>query len=574
MTSKLKFHSKLDGLIRSGDRFRDLLRIMAKPESGFIKAIVINTMAVNLLGLAAPLAIQTIVNSIGVRTMKQPLIVLCAILFIILCCSGLFQAIQTYTVEILQRRLFVRYGLVIGERLTAYQDKYFRSANSPDLINRYFDVIIMQSSMITFFVNGFGFIIQFIIGFTLLALYHPYFLGFAAFMGQFLIVNWLLFGPDGVRAGSPEADGKYNLVSWIEELSRVRNIFTSDRGKNFSNTKINKLFNEWLEVRNNLFSFQFRQHIGLQIFGVIMNVLLLGMGGFLVLNGELSAGQLVAAALVVNGIIAGLPNLQNFFFSVYNYSTALDMIARFYDFPLEEEKEGALVPKSYDLKLEKVIFKPNYEFNLEFKEGSKNLVMVKSFSSVRRLYDCIMGFANSEGGHIYYDGKLIEDLDIGEIRNHVQIIGQNQFFAGTVLENLTGLRANPETIVLTEIYDALKRVGVFENVMEQPDQLDTQIKPNGFPFSRSQLLAIQFARAILAQPKILFVTPDFEQISGYKRKLIFSEIIDKEKPWTLLFFTQRYYKGHFDRFLTLERSAVKELKGQADLLKEIESHGI
>lgn len=572
MTSKLKFHTKPDALIRSGSRFRDNLKLMARPEMGFVKVIVINTLAVGMLSLGVPLAIQTIINSIGVRTMSQPLVVLCMILFFILSCSGLLQAIQTYTVEILQRRLFVRYGLVIGERLTAYQDKYFKSANSPDLINRYFDVITMQSQMVTFFVNGFGFIVQFFIGFALLAFYHPYFLGFAGFMAQFLIINWMLFGPDGVRAGTPEADGKYNVVSWIEELSRVRNIFTSDNGKTFSNNKLNSLFNQWLIVRNNLFNFQFRQHIGLQIFGVIMNVILMAMGGYLVLQKQLSAGQLVASALVVNGIISSIPNLQNFFFSVYNYSTSLDMVARFYDFPLENEKEGAIIPQNYDFKLENLTFEPNYCFNFEFKEGTKNLVLVKSFSSVQNFYEALMGFSKHTGGNIYFENKLLADLDIGEIRNHIQIISHEQFFAGTVMENLVGL-GKDRKFTQTEIDDVLKRVGLFENVEQLPKKLETEIRPNGYPFTKSQLLALQVARAILLQPKILMVTPDYEQISTYKRKLVFNELIGSKNSWTLLFFTQRFYKAKFDRYTVFERASMRELSGESELLKEIESYG-
>ena len=568
----LQFHRKADLLIKSGQRFRDQLKLMARPELGFIKAIVINTLAFSCLSLGVPLAIQMIINNIGVRTMAQPLVVLCLILFFILCCSGLLQAIQTYTVEILQRRLFVRYGLVIGERITAYQDKHFKGANSPDLINRYFDIIIMQSSMVTFFVNGFGFIIQFIIGFSLLAFYHPYFLGFAGFMGQFLILNWMLFGPDGVKAGSPEADGKYDVVSWVEELSRVRNIFSSDNGKAFSNNKLNHLFNKWLEVRNTLFNFQFRQHIGLQIFGVVMNIILLAMGGFLVLKGELSAGQLVAAALVVNGIIASIPNLQNFFFSVYNYSTALDMVARFYDYPLEETKEDAVVPNKFDFEFKNLTFEPNYNFNFTFKEGTKNLVLVKSFSSIDHFYDGLMGFSEHTSGEIRFDNKLIQDLDVGEIRNHIQLIAHDQFFAGTVMENLVGL-GNGIKFSQTELQDVLMRVGLFENIQKFPDHLETQIRPNGYPFTKSQLLAIQVARAILLKPKILLVTPDYEQISSYKRKLIFDELTSKQKGWTLLFFTQRYYKGDFDRFVTFERSSMRELSGQNDLLKEIETYG-
>lgn len=572
MSRKLQFHLKTDDLIKSGERFRDLVRLMSKPETGFIKAIVINTLAVSLLSLGVPLAIQVIINNIGVRTMTQPLVVLCLLLFFILSCSGTLQAIQTYTVEILQRRLFVRYGLIIGERLTSYQDKYFKGANSPDLINRYFDIIIMQSSMVTFFVNGLGFIIQFCIGFSLLAFYHPYFLGFAGFMGQFLFINWMMFGPDGVKAGSPEADGKYNVVSWVEELSRVRNIFASDNGKDFSNNKMNHLFNKWLQVRNNLFGFQFRQHIGLQIFGVVMNVLLLGMGGFLVLKGELSAGQLVAAALVVNSIIAGLPNLQAFFFSVYNYSTALDMVARFYDYPVEIQKANLLLPKTLDFEFEKLTFEPNYEFNFGFKEGTKNLILVKSFSSLQLFYESLMGFDEHTNGKIKYDNLLIEDLDIGAIRNHIQIIRHDQFFAGTVRENLIGL-GNGKTFTNTELHDALIRVGLDENLAKYPEGLDTEIRPNGFPFSKSQLLAIQVARALLLKPRILMVTPDFEQISTYKRKLVFGELLDKRNLWTLLFFTQRYYKGHFDRHTVFERATMRELSGQADLLKEIENYG-
>jgi putative ABC transport system ATP-binding protein len=572
MSRKLLFHTKSDDRIKSGIRFRDLLKLMAESEKGFIRAIVIITLAVSLMSLGVPLAIQMIINNIGVRTMSQPLVVLCVMLFFILSMSGVLQTVQTYTVEILQRRLFVKYGLVISERLTSFQDQHFRKANSPDLINRYFDIMIMQSSMVTFFVSGFGFIIQFIIGFALLAFYHPYFLGFAGFMAQFLFINWMLFGPDGVKAGSPEADGKYDVVSWVEEISRVRNIFASDSGKDFSNSKMNTLFNRWLEVRNNLFNFQFRQHIGLQIFGVVMNILLLGMGGFLVLRRELSAGQLVAAALVVNSIIAGLPNLQNFFFSVYNYSTALDMVARFYDFPLEPTRLNVSMPDNFDFKFENLKFEPNYDFNFGFDEQTKNLILVKSFSSIDRFYDALMGFSNHVSGTIRFGGKMLDDLDIGQIRNHIQIIAHDQFFAGTIIENVTGL-GNRKNFTITEVTKILERVGVHEALMKLPDGLNTIIRPNGYPLSKSQLLTLQVARAIFMRPRILLVTPDFEQISSHKRKLVLGEVTSGENAWTLLFFTQRFYRGNFDRMVMFERDNLKELTSEIELLKEIENYG-
>jgi hypothetical protein len=49
--------------------------------------------------------------------------------------------------------------------------------------------------------------------------------------------------------------------------------------------------------------------------------------------------------------------------------------------------------------------------------------------------------------------------------------------------------------------------------------------------------------------------------------------MDRSNEWTVLFFTQRYYKGDFDRFCMLERSQMKELSGTEELLKEIENYG-
>jgi ABC-type multidrug transport system fused ATPase/permease subunit len=191
---------------------------------------------------------------------------------------------------------------------------------------------------------------------------------------------------------------------------------------------------------------------------------------------------------------------------------------------------------------------------------------------VDHFYEALMGFSEHTGGLIKYDSKLLEDLDIGEIRNHIQIIAHDQFFAGTVFENLTGL-GNRTNYTATEIQDVLMRVGLFENIEALPKKLETEIKPNGYPFTKSQLLAIQVARSILIKPKIVFVTTDFEQISSYKRKLIYKEIISRQNKWTLLFFTQRFYKGDFDRFTVFERSVMKNLADEAELLKEIETHG-
>lgn len=568
---KLYFQYKSDSKIESNGRFRDNFKLMQFPEFPFIKVILVNTLAMSLLGLAIPLSIQSVINTITSRAMFQPLVMLCLILMFILSFSGVLQAIQTYTVEVLKRRIFVRFGLVISERMTHYNDEVFRKENSPALINRYFDTLIMQSSMVTFFVDGFGFFVMFFIGFGLLIFYHPIFLAFAIAMAVFLIANWIIFGPDGVRAGSPEADGKYNLISWIEELSRVRNMFASEKGRDFSNKKVTSLFNLWLDKRNNLFNYQFRQHLGLQIFSVTTNVLLLFIGGYLVLQKELSIGQLVAAALVVSNITSSIPRLQNFFCSIYEYSTSLDKIAQFYDYPLEKSSSQALEVTQPEVQFKDTLVSPNYSFNFTIPVKKRVFILVKSFSSIDVMYDLIMGFISPKSGTIYIDGKHLDDIQVSKFRDQVQLVRRDQFFAGTILENLIGLHGKEE-LSMSEIHSTLEKVGLWENIQQLPEGLQTQIRPNGFPLSKSQLMTLQVARAILNKPKLLFMTPDFEQISSYKRRKVLKEIMDPSYGWTLLFFTQKQYTADFDLFTYLNRDGLQQISDNDALIKEIEDH--
>ena len=130
---------------------------------------------------------------------------------------------------------------------------------------------------------------------------------------------------------------------------------------------------------------------------------------------------------------------------------------------------------------------------------------MNSILALMKVLNALMGFSEHVSGTVRYDGKMIEDLDIGKIRNDIQIIRLDQYFIGTVWENLVGF-SQDKKFTLTEVYAVLEKLGLLENILSLPDQLNTVIKPQGFPFSRSQLLTLQIAKALLLKPRILFVT--------------------------------------------------------------------
>jgi putative ABC transport system ATP-binding protein len=420
-------------------------------------------------------------------------------------------------------------------------------------------------------VDGSAFFLQAILGILLLVSYHPYFILFGIIITTMIWLDWKLFGPRGVAAGTPEGNGKYEVVSWMEDIGRSRQFFMSEKGRKFAMDRLHDKMSDWLELRNNLFTQQFKQGVGLQIIYAVVYGGLIFLGGMLVLKKELSLGQLVAATIVVSLILSNLSKLQNFFLSIYDYSTSLDEMAIFYDHPLERHDDNLPGPQDYKVELQNVTLEPNFNFNLKLESGLKYFIFIGSFSAKDHLIELVMGFFNPKSGKILIDDKLIEDYDLAKVRNEIELVTLNNFFNGTILENLESF--DKKKFTKTEIENTLNAVGLLENVKELNDGLNTIIQPNGYPLSTSQLITLHFAKIILNKPKFLIVTNDFERISEAKRKRILPIITDKNAPWTLLFFShKKTLGGNFDKFTILRRRQFEEFKDFKTLEEAVEKY--
>lgn len=322
------FEKSSDG-VRPGMPFSRLLRHLLLPELNFVKLILVNSVGISLLSLFLPVSIQALITNLGILNQSQPIIIMTLVLFVVLLFSGSIQTLQAYTIEVLRRRLFIRYGGEILGRALNFRDEAYSSVNRGLLGKRYTDVLLMQSSMVVFFVDGIGFGFQYVLTILLLCLYHPYFIVFGVVITALLWLSWHLFGPRGVAAGSPEADARYEVMGWVDEVLRARPVFMTKIGKSFAEKRFVELSSEWSDKRQNLFRQQFMQTIALQLIYAFIYAVLIGMGYLLVRNGELSVGQLVAAFIVVTMLLSSLPRLQNFYTSVYDYSTNLDKLAEF-----------------------------------------------------------------------------------------------------------------------------------------------------------------------------------------------------------------------------------------------------
>ena len=154
---------------------------------------------------------------------------------------------------------------------------------------------------------------------VLLAVYHPFLLGFnIVLLIAMLSIIWLL-GRGGVRTSIDESIAKYKLAHWLQDVISYPGAFKINGGEDLAVEKANSLAAEYLEARESQFRVVIRQvtfAIGLQVFA---STALLGLGGWLVIGGQLTLGQLVASELVVTVVVGA-------------FAKAGKSLEKFYDF--------------------------------------------------------------------------------------------------------------------------------------------------------------------------------------------------------------------------------------------------
>ncbi len=130
------------------------------------------------VGLATPLAVESLVNTVAWGTYLQPLFILSFILFGFLAFAGLLKLLQQIIVEVMQRRLFVRIVGDLAHRFPMAQQQALESEHPSELANRYFDIMTIQKATASMLLDGH-------LDRTpdhhrpdLLAFYHPFLLGF------------------------------------------------------------------------------------------------------------------------------------------------------------------------------------------------------------------------------------------------------------------------------------------------------------------------------------------------------------------------------------------------------------
>ena len=390
------------------------LRALLQPEAKDILTVFIYALIVGLLTLATPIAVEALVNTVAFGRFLQPVVVLALLLFMFLAFSGAIRAVQTIIVEIIQRRLFARVAGDLAYRLPRVRIKELDDAYAPELVNRFFDVVTVQKVSAQLLLEGIGLVLSAIVGMTVLAFYHPWLAGFDVVLLAMIALVVFVLGRGAVESSIKESKKKYAMAAWLEDIARCPVAFRTDGGSEFALERADRVIHDYLFARKKHFRILMQQilfALGLQ---ALASTALLGIGGWLVVSGELTLGQLVAAELIVAVIVGSVAKLGKHMESFYDLLAAVDKLGHLFDLGIERTDGVLTAPTSGPacVELTHLCFSPrsSASVNWKFEAGESVAIVGNAGSGKSRLCDVIYGLRLAESGHLAIDGSDPRDL--------------------------------------------------------------------------------------------------------------------------------------------------------------------
>ncbi len=497
------------------------------------------SMLVSILSLITPLAIDTLVQTITAGLVSFPLIVLTAFVFFGLLIAGGLTLIQQYVVEVLQQRIFVNTSFEIAQKLPHAKTEVFHEEYAPELVNRFFDVVTLQKTFSRLLLDGISAVLIGVSAIFLLALFSPLLLGLGLGLLIISIVVILLSGRGGLYTSIHESHEKYLVAAALEEVGRCLTSYKIIASPSFLHNKLNTLLVKYIYYRKSHFSVIMRQQVSAVIMKVIIVTVILAAGGYLVIERQISLGQLVASQIVILYLIAAVENLFKQLENSYDLLTSLEKLSQITD--LEQERlDGIAIPNreaGAQISVKNIVFSYGSGrlltgTDLIIEAGDRFCLVGKSGEGKSTIAHLLAGLNESYTGTILIDEFDIRTINLVSLRKNIGIcLPYEEIIEGTVFENVVMGR---EWITQKDVINALTTVRLIDQVYSMPKGIQTRIQSYGKNLSTGQQRRLMLARAIVNNPRLLIIDEAFNGIEENIKLQIITELHNPSRAWTII----------------------------------------
>jgi len=525
-----------------GEPLSPLRRFLAflQPESHDIRTVFIFAVFVGILSLTTPLAVEALVNTIAFGRYLQPLIVLSLIVFVFLAFRAGLGVLMTIVVEVIQRRLFIRVVDDLSVRLTHVPIPHLNKYYGPELVNRFFDVVNVQKITSKLLLESLMLVLQTLIGLTVLAFYHPFLLGYDIGLITLMIIVLFVMGRGAIKTAQKESALKYETAAWLQEIVRHPTTFKFNGGLGFAVNRADELAARYIQCRTDHFRILIRQTTFSMLMQAVAATVLLGLGGYLVIEGEMTLGQLVAAELIVTMILSSFAKVGKELESFYDLMASVDKLGKLFDLPgdppnrlLLSRQQGPATVEFVDIKFKRG---SSQRVSASIPAGNTLAIVGPAGSGKTKAIETVAGVQPPVDGYALLNNYRVDLIGAESLQRQIGFINNIEIFEGTVDENLRLGRSEIDTEAINEI---LEKLGLQETLTGLEKGLKTRLSVSGYPLSSGQAIRLVLARALIARPSLLLIDSLLDRLADSDLEDVLHRLNDFRSATTIVIATGR-----------------------------------
>lgn len=313
----------------------------------------------------------------------------------------------------------------------------------------------------------------------------------------------------------------------------------------------------------------------IDIISALGTALVLWIGGVNIISGVITVGVLVAFFTYLGRFFRPLLNISLFYSNIQSAFAASERIFGILETKSTvKEKSNAydLPPFQKEIKFENVTF--SYvrgipvikDLNLTIKNGEKLAIVGKTGAGKTTLTNLLLRFYDPQKGRILIDSHDIRDVTLSSLRRQIGLVLQTPFLMNTtIMENI---RLGRPDATDEEVIATAKKLGIHDFIVNLPKGYNTEVGEEGKLLSVGQKQLITFARALIANPRILILDEATASVDSYTESLIQQGIFKLMENRTSIVIAHRISTVRFvDRIIVLDNGRIVEEGTHEELIK-------
>jgi ATP-binding cassette, subfamily B, bacterial len=327
-----------------------------------------------------------------------------------------------------------------------------------------------------------------------------------------------------------------------------------------------------MSLRLSLIGALFQTSVGLAT--TLGQLLVLGVGSYLVLEGQLTIGTLIAFAGLLPSLFVPIATLSDAGQSVDRASGALERVSELLDEPVtiaDRPNAVPLQPLTQEIRLDRVTF--GYEpgrpilrdLDLVIPAGSNVAIIGRSGCGKSSVINLVLRFWDPEQGRVLFDDLDVRDISLASLRAQIGLVLQDTVvFDTTIRDNIAIGRPSATD---AEVGAAAQAARLDDYITSLPSGFDTVLGERGVRMSGGQRQRLAIARALVRDPRILILDEATSALDSQTEREIQETLRSAARGRTTISVTHRLTSAATaDRIFVLDDGRLVEAGTHAELM--------